>query len=327
MLRRVFPGWAGGGKPERERLLAFVLLIGTGVIYPLVFSLTKIATDAGTPPFGFVFWQIFIAGLAVLVIGALRGGLPPITWPHVRAYGALASIGIAAPVSLLAYVSAHLPAGLVTLVVVLAPFLTYALALLIKLERRNLFSLLGIALGLGGVLVVVLPRLSLPTPEMVGWVLIACLAPVFFAAANISAALLRPPATGSLAMAGGMLAVTALIVELIGLGTGQSYAFPGPASVGWWATLGTSAINAAFYVAFFEIVRLAGPVFFAQINYLVVLCGFGWGALLFGERHSAFIWIAAALMLGGLVLHTLGLRRARRAAQAEPTTAAPGLGS
>jgi hypothetical protein len=58
-------------------------------------------------------------------------------------------------------------------------------------------------------------------------------------------------------------------------------------------------VNAAFYVAFFEIVRMAGPVFFAQFNYPVVIAGFGWGALLFGDasahlgRRQLMLWACA----------------------------------
>jgi len=158
---------------------------------------------------------------------------------------------------------------------------------------------------------VTVPKVSLPTPDMVGWLLLAFLAPVFFGMTNVTASLLRPPAASSVAMATGMVLTTVVMMAILALATGQAYALPGP----WPAlptAIGTAVINAAFYVAFFEIVRMAGPVFFAQFNYLVVLAGFGWGALFFGESHSAYVWGAAALMLIGLALHTIGLNRAAR---------------
>jgi drug/metabolite transporter (DMT)-like permease len=172
-------------------------------------------------------------------------------------------------------------------------------------------SVAGIVVGFGGVLLMTVPEVSLPTPETVGWLLLAFLAPVSFAMTNVTASLLRPPAASSVAMASGMVTVTVVIMAAVSLVAGQAYALPGPGPA-LWAALATAAVNAAFYVTFFEIVRLAGPVFFAQFNYLVVLAGFGWGAVIFGESHSVYVWGAAALMLIGLALHSISLSRAAR---------------
>ncbi|MGD9537969.1 MAG: DMT family transporter [Alphaproteobacteria bacterium] len=307
------PGQPPQTAASHPTLVPTILVVATGLIYPLVFSFTKIATDAGAPPFGFVFWHLVVAGAALGVVALVRRELPRLSWPHLRSYVVIGILGIAAPISLLAFLASKLPAGLVTLVVVLSPLFTYLLAILFRLDRIRGLSVAGIALGLGGVLLVTVPEVSLPTPEMVGWLLLAFLAPVFFAMTNVSASLLRPPAASSVAMAAGMVLATTAIMAVVALASGQAYALPGPAL---WPVLATAALNAAFYVSFFEIVRMAGPVFFSQFNYLVVLAGFGWGALLFGERHHYFIWIGAVLMLLGLALHTISLNRAARCRRA-----------
>jgi drug/metabolite transporter (DMT)-like permease len=292
-------------------LPAFLVVV-TGVVYPLVFSFTKLATDAGAPPLGFVLWHLTITGAALLLITLCSGRRLALGRAHLRSYVVIGLIGIAGPISLLTFLTAKLPAGLITLVVVLSPLLTYLVAILVRLDRLRAFSVAGIVIGFGGVLLVTVPEVSLPTPEMTGWLLLALLAPVLFALTNVSASLLRPPAANSLALATGMVLVTAAIMAVVALATGQAYALPGPGPA-LWAMLATAAVNAAFYVAFFEIVRMAGPVFFAQFNYLVVVAGFGWGALIFGESHSAYVWGAAALMLLGLALHSLSLMREAKA--------------
>ena len=48
---------------------------------------------------------------------------------------------------------------------------------------------------------------------------------------------------------------------------------------------------------FFEIIRRAGPVFFAQFNYLAVLAGVAWAAAVFRERLSIYLVLAMALCL------------------------------
>jgi drug/metabolite transporter (DMT)-like permease len=73
-------------------------------------------------------------------------------------------------------------------------------------------------------------------------------------------------------------------------------------------------INVAIWVVFMEVTRQAGPVFFSQFNYIVVLVGFGFGVLMFGERPSVYIWGATALMLLGLT--ALNWRPKRKAAPA-----------
>ena len=58
-------------------------------------------------------------------------------------------------------------------------------------------------------------------------------------------------------------------------------------------------------ILFLEIIRLAGPTFFAQFNYLAVVAGIGWGAQIFGERLGIGVWLALALMAVGIILMAL----------------------
>ncbi|MGY9056220.1 MAG: EamA/RhaT family transporter, partial [Alphaproteobacteria bacterium] len=59
-----------------------------------------------------------------------------------------------------------------------------------------------------------------------------------------------------------------------------------------------------------QIIRLAGPVYLSQVGYLVVVIGVVTGMLVFGERHSLWVWGGIALMVGGLILVNVGQRRA-----------------
>ena len=88
---------------------------------------------------------------------------------------------------------------------------------------------------------------------------------------------------------------------------GQTW-FPKELDQGTFATLIAIAINAVFLVLFLEIIRRAGPVFFAQFNYLAVLTGVAWGAVIFGERLSIYLVLAMVLMFVGVFL--AGYRRA-----------------
>jgi drug/metabolite transporter (DMT)-like permease len=77
---------------------------------------------------------------------------------------------------------------------------------------------------------------------------------------------------------------------------------------GGLALIGVTFINAMFWILVFEIIRLAGPVFFASYNYISPLAGIGWAVLIFSERHSPWIWGALALMFAGLFLVTTRIK-------------------
>ena len=93
--------------------------------------------------------------------------------------------------------------------------------------------------------------------------------------------------------------------------TDQLFAFDATLEVNLaivWATL----INAVFWMAFFEIIRMVGPVFFAQFNFVAVICGIGWAYIVFGQIPSIYIWVSAALLFLGLALVLIGVRRSNK---------------
>jgi drug/metabolite transporter (DMT)-like permease len=278
------------------------MLIGMAIIFGLIFSLNKIAAQSNLPPIGYSFWQSLCAGLLLLVVILIRGTPRGIGWAHVRAYLVIGAVGIGLPISLLTYVAPELPVGAVTLVIALSPTFTYLLSLLLKVDRFYWLGVFGIAAGFAGVLVIVGPQDVFPSRGMVGWFLTALVAPIMFASSNVFASLLRPPATSSLTMASGMLLGSAVVLGPIMFVARQQYWFLNSWSSGDWALLCAIGVNSVVWILFFEIIRLAGPTFFAQFNYLAVLAGLAWGFLLFGEVPSPYTWIAFALMCAGVIL-------------------------
>jgi drug/metabolite transporter (DMT)-like permease len=286
-----------------------ILMVFIGVVYPLLFMANNIAVGAGTPAIAFTFWQTFGAALILFAIGAVRGELPRLEWAHVRAYFIMGLTGIAAPISLLAWLSTKLPVGIISVIVILSPPITYALALAFGLERLKLLSLMGIVCGLAGILLLIVPELDLPESGMVWWLLLALLAPALFALTNILAVLIRPPDSPPVSFACGLVSAASVLLLPAMFLFGQAYIFPGPSVSADLAILGASVITCLMYVIFLVVVKTAGPVFFSQFNYVIVVAGLGWGILLKGESYSPNVWLAAALMLAGVVFLTWSGRR------------------
>ena len=161
---------------------------------------------------------------------------------------------------------------------------------------------MGLVLGVGGVALVVVPETSLPTPDMAPWVLLSFVAAALYVANALIISWLRPPADGALPLAAGMLATGAVFMFVVMAAAGEWWWFEGPMTDGDWALAAAAGVTAMVFYLMVEIIRLAGPVFFTTVNFMIPLTGIGWGVLFFGESHSYWIWLALVLMLAGLFL-------------------------
>ena len=293
-----------GGKAWPLAMLVFISL-GIGLQY----SLNRLATMNGVPFIPYVFWMSVFSGGGLLVLALVRGAPPTLRWPHVRSYALLAIAGMAAPLTMFAFIAPKLPASIVSLVSSLIPGLTYLMALGLGMERLRALGIAGIALGLAGVLLIVLPETSLPEPAMAGWMLLALLGPVLFALSIIGAAKFRPPEAPSVSMAAGVALGAALFLLPVMAVDGSWWFFDSGFDLGVQALTYVSIFYFFFWLCFFEIVRLAGPVFFSTVNYLVTFSGVVWGMIIFGESFGPWVWVALALMVAGLYL--LGRREPR----------------
>ena len=135
--------------------------------------------------------------------------------------------------------------------------------------------------------------------------------PACFALTNNLAALIDPPETPVVTFACGIVSAAAIMLAPVMIGLGEVYVVPGPDTAADLAILGAAGVTITMYVTFLIIVRAAGPVFFSQFNYVVVVAaGLGWGILFFDESHSVYAWAAATFMLFGVALLIHAARRA-----------------
>ncbi len=279
------------------------MLVLAAVIYALVFPMNSLASAAGATPLGNAFWQTLVGGLALLIISSLRGSPVSFRWPYLRAYLVVGIFGFGLPPAIITLVSGHLPSGLISLAFALSPTCTYALSVIVRLDRFSTFGLVGIALGFAGVAMVLAPEESGIGADQLLWFLLTLVIPLLLAVTNVSAAVLRPPATTSTVMGAGFLLGAAISTFPLMLVFGQFYV---PSTTDALVpTFGAAAVNAVFIVLFAEIVNRYGPTFFAQFNYLMVVAAIGWGALFFGEATGLYTWLALALMAAGVLISEL----------------------
>jgi len=290
----------GRGAIKAAAPFAALLLLGVG--FGGAFTLAKIATTAGASPLGLAFWGGLGAGLVVLA-AMIAGRKPlPLDYHRFRFYLISGLFGVAVPEVVIYTCARMLPVGVLTLVVTMAPVVTYALALPGAVERLAGGRILGLVFSGLAVLLLVLPETSLPAPGLRLWVLIACVGPVGYAMQNVMVARWGPAVGDSLALScGSLIAGGLLLLPFVIAGNAWVSLLPpwGPIE---WAAIGIILVNAAGTVLFFALVRRTGPLFASQASYVMTVAGFLWGFALFGERPSIWIWAALVLMLIGISL-------------------------
>jgi len=294
--------------------IPLALLIGGGIAFGSVFSANRIAFEAGLPFISYSFWQSLFAGLGLLIVSVPMRALPPVTRAHLRVYGLTAAIGFSVPLLALTFVAGKVPPGVISLTLTLTPSFTYLFALALRSDRWRLMSAGGIVFGLAGVLVIIVPRESLGTGIAAGWLLLAMAAPLGYALNNVMIPFIRPPATTSMQLSTGVLLTSTLIlfpVMLIIDGPVLPTEFSGAAI---WATIWAAAADVAIFMCLFEIIRRAGPVFFAQLNYVSVAASVIWAFLIFGDTFTVWVWGAIALMAVGLGFANKGANESMREA-------------
>jgi len=95
--------------------------------------------------------------------------------------------------------------------------------------------------------------------------------------------------------------------------SGGMSVFTGGWTSGHWAILAAIAFTTLTCWLYFEIIRLGGPVFVSQANFVTVFAGVIWGMTLLGERPSPWLWASLVLLIGSLAVLAGSRRKTQKA--------------
>ena len=289
--------------PVSNKFLPITLLLMIGSLWGFFFVLIKNTVTSGIHPTAYVFWFCLGSGAVVFLIGLFRGSCPPMTKRHLAFYFRAAALRFTFANIILYAAQGKLPVGIMAVIMAFTPIFTYLVSLITRVEGLVWTRLFGIFLGFVGVLIIVVPKASLPDPLLAGWVLIGFGAPlmhglayVFLSDAN------RPPNIDSLQLAAGTLLAAALMALPISLALGEFHLLAPPFTSGELSMILHVVLAGFNFYGIFELIRIAGPTYMSQSSFLSVIFGVFFGILLLGEQHSLFVWVAIALILVGITL-------------------------
>ena len=293
----------GAADGRLVRLLPFLALLAIGAAWGATTPLVKTAVEAGWRPFGILLWQMTISAGLIAAWLRLRGGpVLPLAPAALRLYAAVAVLGMVVPHFFSYTAVAHLPAGVISIIVSMVPLFALPLALALGMERFRLLRLAGLGLGASAVVLLVAPQASLPESAAAGFVLVAMLTPLCYALEGAYVAGRGTRAVGPLqTLLGGSLVGLVAVLPLA-LVTGQAVSPLRAWGVAETTVAATGLLGAFAYAGYVALIRATGPVFAAQVSYFVTGTGVIWAMLLLGERYSGWVWAALALLFAGLFL-------------------------
>ena len=280
--------------------LAWLLLLGS--VWGSTIIITKHIVSSDYQPLGLIFWQLAFGALLLSIIARFRSTSLPMSWAHLRFYSVVALVGTVIPNTFTYMVAAYIPAGLLAIGIATVPMFSLLIALAIKSERFNSVRMLGILLGALAIALVLGPDADFSSQGLGLYMLVALIAPFFYAIEGNYLALKTPPNMHPLNILYGASVVGLVICTPLTFLTGSWVDLSQAWTSVEWGILANSVLHVIAYVGYIWIVGLSGAVFASQVAYIVTLSGVLLGILILGESHSSLIWIALGCMILGLIL-------------------------
>lgn len=274
-----------------------------GAVWGLFFILIKTSVTNGINPISYVFWFSFGGGSIVLIIGIFKGQVPRLERCHLVYYTKAALMRFTFANMILYAAQEKLPIGVAAVIMAFMPIFTYTLSLTFRVERLVGVRIVGVMLGIGGALMILLPKTSLPDPSLTFWVLIAFCVPFLHGAAYVLLSEKhRPTGSTSLGIAAGTLYTSALFSLTIALITGEFQMLWPPFDKGELAMMLHIFLAGLNFYGVFELVRIAGPTYMSQSSSVAVGYGVLFGYVILDEVLSVWVWGAIFMILVAVAL-------------------------
>lgn len=287
--------------PNLSNLRPLIFLIFLGSSWGFYFSLLKIAVLSGISYVGIAMLATIGVAVGMCLIAFVRKRKPGFTRKHHWFYLVCAMTGYILPMLFELAAIAHMPAGVLTLIISMAPMVTLLLAWLAKTDTISWARVGGVTLGAVSIFVILLPDINASEDVAWRWLLLAAVVPFCYSIHHNFAARYWPDDDDSYQVACGEAIYSGVLLLVLSLFFWQ-WEDVQAWNVGHTAILIMAIIALVDIYIYFELIRIKGPIYTSHANYFMVVSGVAWGMVLFAERPSPLMWISALLLLASLYL-------------------------
>src|SRR3990167_1828983 len=224
-------------KLQMNKLTSLTLLIVLGMVWGTGYSIARFAMTNDVPPLGYSFWQSLGPAIIISILAFFNTRSVTMSATRARFYLITGLTGIVIPNTTMYFAAPHLPAGILAMIVNTVPIIAYPMALFARLEKFNWERMIGIFFAICGLMLIILPASSLPSPDMVPWVVSTLITPLSFAFCSIYIARYRPAGSDSLALSAGMLIFSTVMLLPLVVMTHSFYSFHMPMTTPDWVVI------------------------------------------------------------------------------------------
>lgn len=283
-------------------LLLVTALLATGLGWGATVSLATLATAGGHHPMSVALWNALIGLMILSAVLLVRRKRPPVDRAWLAFYAVTGLIGTALPHTLIFFAADNLPAGPRAIAYALIPMLTLLGGIALGVERARLARFLGIGIGFLAVALMIDPDFRAAGANHVFWMVVALAAVTCYAVENLFVAAKRPAGADTPTMLWGV--TLASVLWLIPALAAFDLPIRPPLELDRdeIALIGMASLHLAAYGGLFFMIQNAGPVFAAQVSYIVTPAGVFWGVLLLDESLGPRVLVATVLVIAGLAL-------------------------
>ena len=285
-----------------NRFLPTICLLGMGLAWGLSMPMTKLAVSTGHEHFGILIWQMVLVAILMGIPLALRPRTNGPRLRHLRLLLFVAFFGTMVPNSLSYIAAGELPSGVMAIIMSLIPMFSLPIALIWRLEVFEWKRLGGLIFGAVAMFVLIAPGTSLPNPSAAPFVLFAVVATICYGLEGNYVAKFGLDGLDTIQVVFYSSLLGLLIIIPTALVTDQYYNPFASFGVPEYALIVASLGHGFAYACLLWLIGRTGPVFAAQVSYIVTVAGVAFSIFLLRESYSGYIWLALALVMIGLFL-------------------------
>jgi drug/metabolite transporter (DMT)-like permease len=292
--------------------IAYVLLFALAAIWGASFPLIKLSVET-ILPMTLVAARLVIAAAGMLVYLWARGLRLPSDGAIWRDFVVLAVAGNILPFALISWGEVVIDSGLAAILMAVMPLSSLVLAhVFTRDERLSPAKLAGVLVGFVGIIVLVGPGVLAGLGlEVLAQIAVASAA-VCYAIANVYTRVRGVVALPAAVTSAGVLLCAAILSIPLSMLIDRPWDLA-PTTDSILALLVLALVCTSLaYLILFHLIKTTGATFVAFINYLVPVFGVAFGAIFLGETVQAGALVGLALILAGIAMSRLNVRRNRQ---------------